>query len=264
MSVTGKVAFRLSGSAEDPALEHLWAAGCTGILEDGPDLVAYFDAPVDLPLEGAWEVADAKDWVAEYHRTLTPLAVGRLVVAPTHRRVTLGAGQRALWLDPGMAFGSGHHETTYLALSALEKIDLRGKRVLDVGAGSGILAIAADLLGAADAEGIDIDPETVGVAQGNALLNLSRARFSVGTLSSEAPADVVVANLYAELHAQLAEAYRRVLKPGGTLLATGILAERGEVAYDELTAHFGVVQTEQKGEWLLMRARLPEPGPEDA
>lgn len=144
LSVTGKVAFRLSGSAEDPVSEHLWAAGCTGILEDGPDLVAYFDAPVDLPLEGTWEVADTKDWVAEYHRTLTPLAVGRLVVAPTHRQVTLGAGQRALWLDPGMAFGSGHHETTYLALSALEKIDLRGKRVLDVGAGSGILAIAAD------------------------------------------------------------------------------------------------------------------------
>lgn len=261
--MSGKAAFRTSGSAEDPALGLLWAAGCSGILEVDGEIVAYFDAPVELPLEGSWEVADTTDWVAEYHRTLTPLALGRLVVAPTHRQVTLAAGQRALWLDPGMAFGSGHHETTSLALSALEQTDLRGKRVLDVGAGSGILALATDLLGAADAEGVDIDPETVGVARENAALNLSRARFSVGTLTPEtAPADVVVANLFAELHAELAEMYRRVLKPGGLLLATGILAERGGIAYDALTSAFGTVQTEQKGEWLLLRARGPEPGPE--
>ncbi len=260
--MSSKAAFRMAGSAEDPALGRLWEAGCTGVLEDGPDLVAYFDTPVELPFVGSWEPADTKDWVAEYHRTLTPLTLGRLVVAPTHRRVTLAAGQRALWLDPGMAFGSGHHETTSLALAALEQTDLRGKRVLDVGAGSGILAIAADLLGAADAEGVDIDSETLEVAEENAALNLSRARFSVGTLTLEtAPADVVVANLFAELHAELAGAYRRVLKPGGLLLATGILAERGGVAYDALTPRFGALQTEQKGEWLLMRARGLEPGP---
>ena len=262
--MTGKAAFRMTLSAEDPALGRLWEAGCTGVLEDGPDLVAYFDTPVDLPFVGSWEPADTKDWVAEYHRTLLPLVIGRLVVAPTHRQVTLGAGQRTLRLDPGMAFGSGHHETTYLALSALEKTALRGKRVLDVGAGSGILAIAADLLGAADAEGVDIDPETVGVAQQNAALNLSRARFSVGTLSPEIkPADIVVANLYAELHAELAGAYVQALKPGGTLLATGILAERAAVAHDALAEQFGAVQTEQKGEWLLLRARVPTFGPED-
>ena len=254
--MSGKAAFRLVGSAEDPALGLLWAAGCSGVLEDGPDLVAYFDAPVELPLNGSWEVADTKDWVAEYHRTLTPLALGRLVVAPTHRQVTLAAGQRALWLDPGMAFGSGHHETTSLALAALERADLRGKRVLDVGAGSGILAIAADLLGAADAEGVDIDPETVGIARENAALNLSRARFSVGTLAPETdPADVLVANLFAELHAELAGLYWQALKPGGTLLATGILVERGTVAHDALAEQFGAVQAEQKGEWLLLRAR---------
>lgn len=259
MTMTGRAAFRMMGSAEDPALEHLWEAGCTGILEDGPDIVAYFDAPVNLPFEGSWRTTDAKDWVADYHRTLLPITVGRLVVAPTHRQVTLTAGQRALWLDPGMAFGSGHHETTRLALSALEKTDLRGKRVLDVGAGSGILAIAADLLGAADAEGVDIDPETVGVAQENTVLNLSRAHFSVGTLTAKtAPADILVANLFAELHAELAGAYRRALKPGGTLLATGVLAERAAVAHDAFVQHFGRLDTEQEGEWLLLRAPRPE------
>lgn len=256
--MTGKAAFRMVGSAEDPALERLWEAGCTGILEADGEIVAYFDAPVALPFEGSWETADAKDWVAEYHRTLLPITVGRLVVAPTHRQVTLTAGQRALWLDPGMAFGSGHHETTQLALSALEGTALRGKRVLDVGAGSGILAIAADLLGAADAEGVDIDPETVGVARENAALNLSRARFAVGTLSAETePADVLVANLFAELHAELAGAYLRALRPGGTLLVTGILAERAVVAYNALAEHFGGLESDRKGEWLLLRASKP-------
>lgn len=258
MTGEGKSAFRMPGSLEHPDAARLWDFGCTGILEDGPELVAYFDAPVELPFAGTWETADGTDWVAEYQRTLQPLAIGRLVVAPTHHRVTLSAGQRALWLDPGMAFGSGHHETTQLALAALEQTDLRGKRVLDVGSGSGILALAADLLGAADAEGLDIDPETVPVARANARLNLSRAHFSLGTLSPAAlPADVLVANLFAELHAELAGAYLRALKPGGLLLATGILDARGAVAHDALSALFGVVEREQKGAWLLLRTRKP-------
>jgi ribosomal protein L11 methyltransferase len=252
-------AFRMVGSLEHPDTARLWDYGCTGVVEEGPEVVAYFDAPVDLPFEGRWEAVDPTDWVAEYHRTLTPVPLGRLVVAPTHHQVNLSAGQRALWLDPGMAFGSGHHETTQLALAALEALELRGKRVLDVGAGSGILAIAADLLGAGDAEGLDIDPETVPVAEANARLNLSRARFSLGTLGEAfAPADVLVANLFAELHAELAPHYLRALKPGGLLLATGILEARAAVAADALFAHFGEVELERRGEWLLLRAHRPE------
>ncbi len=234
----------------------LWDYGCTGILEDGDDLVAYFGAPVALPFEGTWETVGNTDWVAEYHRTLKPVSVGRLVVAPTHHTVTLHAPQRPLWLDPGMAFGSGHHETTYLALSALEQTPLRGLRVLDVGSGSGVLAIAADLLGAADAEGLDIDPETLPVAEANAALNFSKAHFSVGTLEDDfAPADIVVANLFAELHAELAPAYLRVLKPGGLLFLTGILTEREHVARDALTVLFGDLESQTKGEWVLLKAQ---------
>lgn len=251
-----KRAFRMAGGLEHPDTVRLWDFGCTGVVEEGPEVVAYFDMPVTLPFEGRWEAVDATDWVAEYQRTLNPVAIGRLVVAPTHRQVTLSAGQRALWLDPGMAFGSGHHETTYLALAALEAADLRGERVLDVGAGSGILAIAADLLGAGDAEGLDIDPETIPVAEANARLNLSRARFSLGVLDARTPpADVLVANLFAELHAELAPLYLRALKPGGLLLATGILEARAAVAADALRARFGEVELEQRGEWLLLRAR---------
>lgn len=245
----------MRGTLEGADTARLWDYGPSGVLEDGETVVAFFDAPIALPFAGQWEDADTKDWVADYHRTLHPVALKRLVVAPTHRLVTLSAGQRPLWLDPGMAFGSGHHETTHLALEALEALELRYKRVLDVGAGSGILAVAADLLGAADAEGLDNDPDTVPVARANAALNLSRARFSVGVLSPETgPADVVVANLYAELHAELAPLYRAALKPGGVLLTTGILAERGAVAYDALSAVFGRLETRAAGEWFLFKA----------
>ena len=252
-------AFRMTGTTEDPDVVRLWDYGCTGILEEDGELVAYFSAPVVLPFDGRWETVSDTDWVADYHRTLQPVAVGRLVVTPTHRAVTLSAPQRPLWLDPGMAFGSGHHETTYLALEALEQTPLRGRRVLDVGAGSGVLAIAADLLGAADAEGVDIDPDTVPVAEANAALNLSRARFSVGTLESGVePADLIVANLFAELHAELSPAYVAALKPGGLLLVTGILAEREQVARSALEAHFGALETHTKGEWVLLKGRKQE------
>ena len=258
MTASGKVAFRMSGSSEDASAALLWDYGCTGILEDGGELVAYFDAPMALPFAGSWETVGDTDWVAEYQRTLVPVATGRLVVAPTHHTVTLAAPQRPLWLDPGMAFGSGHHETTYLALAALEQTPLHSLRVLDVGSGSGILAIAADILGAADAEGVDIDPDTVPVAAANAALNASKAHFSVGTLTDASePADIIVANLFAELHAELAPAYWAALKPGGLLLVTGILAERKLVARDALTALFGNLETEVKGEWMLLKGRKP-------
>ncbi len=251
-------AFRMPRRPEDPDAALLWDYGCTGILEADGELVAYFPAPVALPFAGTWETVGDTDWVAEYHRTLLPLPIGRLVVVPTHHSVTLRAPQRPLWLDPGMAFGSGHHETTYLALEALEQTPLRSLRILDVGAGSGVLAIAADLLGAADAEGLDIDPETVPVAEANAALNFSRAHFSVGTLDdTPAPADVIVANLFAELHAELAPAYLKALKPGGLLLVTGILAEREYVARDALTELFGDLDTTTKNEWSLFRGRKP-------
>jgi ribosomal protein L11 methyltransferase len=256
------VAFRVRGTLEDPHLAPLWEAGCTGMLQEGGEVVAFFGERPEsellalFPPGGRWESVADTDWVARYHETLGPISVGRLVVAPTHCPVTLRAPQRPLWLDPGMAFGTGHHETTYLALAALERLDLRGRRVLDVGAGSGILAIAADLLGAGEAEGLDVDPDTVGVAEANAALNGSRARFAAGVLSERTkPAHVIVANLYAELHAELAPLYARVLEPGGHLLATGIVKTRGAVARGALERVFGSVEAEQKGEWLLLRAR---------
>ena len=238
----------------------LWEAGCLGIAQEGDEVVAYFSEPVALPLEGTWQEAEETDYLAAYYAELESVYLERLVVAPTHCEVSPNGKQRVLWLDPGMAFGTGHHATTHLALAALEKFELKDKRVLDVGAGSGILTIAADLLGAAEATGIDIDPLTLPVAEENRALNRSKATFRLGTFDDTVSEgfDIVTANLFAELHVDFASAYRRALRPGGWLLATGILDERLDLARDALSAHLTIHSVEYKEEWALILAQRDE------
>ena len=262
-------AYRMSGAAREPLASEgplasaLWDAGAAGVAEDGADLVGYFEfeATMALPDGGTWEVVDDVDHVAAYHRALTEVVVGPVVVAPTHRDVVLKVGQVVVWLDPGMAFGTGHHETTRLALGALSGLDLLGRRVLDVGAGSGLLAIAADRLGAADAWGLDVDPETVAVARANARANRSRARFEAGGFGDvpvDPAVDVLVANLYAELHAAFLPGYAEVTVPGVDLLLTGILDSRDvlvRAALAEQTAAFEVVAWHRDGDWWLVHVR---------
>jgi len=250
-------AFRFAGDleADPPAAAELWALGCRGMQQEGEEIVAWFDARRPLPLAGRWEDADGTDWVAAYFAGLEPVRVGSLVIAPTHADVVLEAGQKPLWLDPGMAFGTGHHETTRMALARLERADLTGARVLDVGAGSGILAIAADLLGAASSLGVDVDPATLPVAEENARLNRSRARFELGSVDPARPdlgCDVLVANLFAELHAELAHAYAKVLRPGGVAFLTGILDDRIDRVEAALPPSLRWQSTDADGPWRLL------------
>ena len=261
-------AVRLPGplDGESPRMARLFELGCVGAAEvpgeDGPQVLAYFEGVVELPFDGAWEDVEDVDYVAAYRRELRPVRAGPLVVAPSHRRVRLDAGEQVLWLDPGSAFGTGHHETTRMALEALGRLDLSGMSVLDVGAGSGILAIAADRLGAARAIGVDTDPATVPVARANARLNRSRAVFLAGSLGHpELPGrfDVIVANLYAELHTALMGTYLARLNAGGRLLLTGILVRLESVVRDALPAGPSV-GTVRQGEWSLLEAVFPWTG----
>lgn len=250
-------AFRLPGDldADAPEVAVLWRHGCTGVLQDGAELVAYFDRERPLPVPGRWEEVPDTDWLASYYATLEPVQLDTLVIAPTHTQPALRAGQKVLWLDPGTAFGTGHHETTRLALRALERAPLAGSTVLDVGAGSGILAIAADLLGAARAHGVDLDAATVPVARENARLNRSRATFAVGTLDgrrAQGEAHLLVANLFAELHARLMPSYARAVRPGGRVLLTGILREREATVTQSLPEALQGARWHREGEWSLL------------
>lgn len=252
--------FRLGGDfdSRDAETVLLWQAGCSAIEQDGAELVAYFPQRLNLPLLGRWEEVPEADWLERYYAELKPVVLSRLMVAPSHCTVEPQSGQLVIRLDPGMAFGTGHHPTTRLALEALSHLALPGKTVIDVGAGSGILAIAADLLGAAVAYGLDNDPLTVPIARDNARLNGSRANFYLGVLAEATPAastDVLVANLFAELHQQLAPHYRRVLRPDGELILSGIMSERLPAVVAALEPLEATAVTQEDG-WALLCARL--------
>ncbi|MEX2534744.1 MAG: 50S ribosomal protein L11 methyltransferase [Trueperaceae bacterium] len=257
MSSNGRFAFRVRArlGLEGREAAIMWEHGCRGVVDDGDELVGYFDRQTSLPLEGHWLELAEDDYLERYYRELDCVVVEPLVIAPTHREASLTAGQKPLWIDPGMAFGTGHHETTRLALEALAGLDLAGKSVLDVGAGSGILAIAADLLGAAAARGIDIDADTVPIARENARLNRSRALFSHSSITREDMAHVIVANLHAELHVELAPSYGASLPPGGQLYVTGILTERIAMVEQALQGQFELQGRRSAGEWLLLAGR---------
>ncbi len=252
-------AFRTKGDLESHEATQLWDYGCQGVWQDGEDLVAYFEKRLELPLEGRWETTDDNLYIQKYYETLQPIYLNKLVVAPTHTEVTLKAPQKVIWLDPGMAFGTGHHETTRMALEALEGLEQTGKTVLDVGSGSGILAIAAELLGAT-ATGIDIDPATLATAEENKKLNGSRATFKEGTLEqiSNDSADVIVGNLFAELHIVLAHHYARVLRENGTLIITGIQTEKSDKVKEAIGYFFDITETRVLNEWTLLRGKVKE------
>ena len=179
------------------------------------------------------------DWAEAWKAYFPVLRVGRrLVIRPTWRRHRASPGDVVLALDPGMAFGTGLHPTTRLCLAGIESIAdrgwaddgrLDGARVLDVGCGSGILAIAAVRLGAASALGVDTDPIAIEATHANARRNRLARRIHArdGSLpSGERPFDVVLANLIAGVLVPLAGPLHDELRPGGVLVASGIFIDR--------------------------------------
>jgi ribosomal protein L11 methyltransferase len=181
------------------------------------------------------EVSD-QDWARRSQENLPPVTVGRLTVFPNpeSRIPNPNSGTIALVIAPSMGFGTGHHATTRLCLEALQTIDVRGRTALDVGTGSGILAIAAARLGAARARGIDSDADAIQSARENLAVNPGAAHvtFDVADLATSAlgSADVVTANLTGALLVRSASRLTAAVRQGGVLIVGGLLAhERDEV-----------------------------------
>lgn len=204
------------------------------------------------------------DWADAWKAYFPVLRVGRrLVIRPTWRRHRGAPGDVVLALDPGMAFGTGLHPTTRLCLAALEAAadrgDVAGARVLDVGCGSGILAIAAVRLGAVSVLGVDTDPIAVEATLANARRNrLGPAiRARPGSLPSGEPAhDIVLANLIASVLISLAPELRDELRPGGLLLASGIFVDReADVAATFERAGLVVAERSVEGDWVALALR---------
>lgn len=158
-----------------------------------------------------------------------------------------------LKLDPGLAFGTGTHETTALCLEWLDRADLAGKTVLDFGCGSGVLAIAALLLGADSATGTDIDPQALTASMDNARNNGVVDNLHL-YLPEKMPADfgcdVLVANILAGPLVELAAQLASYCRPGATLALSGILAEQADSVREAYAPWFDLTPTTQQGDWV--------------
>jgi ribosomal protein L11 methylase PrmA len=234
------------------------------------------------------------DWARRSQRGLRPVQVGRFLIAPTlasssrlrvadhQRAVTHSSGRErsrargkkskarskprlaslALVIEPSTGFGTGHHATTRLCLEALQRLKLQRLSVLDVGTGSGILALAATLLGAERVLGVDNDPDAIRAALENRRLNkLRQVRFRLADLLSAAlpVADVVTANLTGPQLVRASDRLASAVRPGGTLIVSGVLNE--EIGH--VCESFGSMQVawrRRRGEWAAIGFnRSPRP-----
>ncbi len=203
------------------------------------------------------DVAD-EDWSENWKKYYKPFRIGtHLVVKPTWEPYEQKPDDLMIELDPGMAFGTGTHETTNMCMQLLEKHLRDGMRVMDVGTGSGILAIAAARLGAKEVLAIDIDPAAVKVARENVALNGVEAAVRVveGDLcKSEAmPCELAVANIVADAICMLASPLTRHLQQGGLLICSGIIREREQDVRDAaVKAGYALADRIEKGEWVAL------------
>ena len=199
------------------------------------------------------EVAD-RDWLAEWKKDWQPAAVGRFIIAPPWSEVADAPARIVIRIEPGMAFGTGTHETTRLCLKAIEKY-FRGGSFLDVGTGTGILAIAAaKLFPDARVEACDTDPQAVEIARENARLNGvgKQIEFRTGSVTEQtSSADLVCANLTGPVIVELLPSLLGATC--GRLVLSGILAEQSELVQSRLL-ELGAdsFEIDQDGEWIAL------------
>jgi len=268
-------------AGRDLIAEALVAAGGAAVLHEGDRLTTYLPlsdaAPAGslslvrecvrnagLPAEPTleWEVEADRDWATEWKAGLRARRVGRrFLLRPPWVKAAPAPGVLSIVVEPGMAFGTGEHATTRGAIRLLEEAVEPGHRVLDAGTGSGILAIAAALLGARPVLAVDVDPCAVEVARENARVNgvsdavhASVAAVDGGFLADGPTFDVIAANILSGVLIPLLPAFRDALSPGGSLVLAGILEEQsGTFAAAAEAAGFGPPRVDVEQGWWSAR-----------
>jgi len=239
--------------------------------EDNIDeIIAYINEKVEEIKALGIDVGEGKvefekmyeeDWANNWKKYYKPSKVGeKIVVKPIWEEYEAKDEELVVELDPGMAFGTGEHETTRMCIQALEKYVQKDSTVFDVGCGSGILAIAAAKLGAKLAVGVDLDPVAVESAKENVgFNNIDNIEILHGNLIEviDGKADIVVANIIAEIICILTEDVSRVIKPNGYFITSGIIHDRVEMVTNKLEeCGFEVVKVNKDGEWNCIIAKL--------
>jgi ribosomal protein L11 methyltransferase len=267
----GALSITLQDAGDDPVLEP--APGTTPLWPE-VRIVALFDASIDreavlaqlraqlaLPLaEATFETIADRAWEREWLKDFRPMRFGRrLWICPGGQRPAADELARSdapclIELDPGLAFGTGTHPTTASCLEWLDGAALAGKRIIDYGCGSGVLAIAALKLGARSALGIDIDPQALLATRDNALRNGVEDRLHVQLAEQDPgpPADILLANILAEPLESLAPTFARLLVPGGLLVLSGLLAGQATAVASRYAAWFDIGPSIVRDDWARL------------
>lgn len=202
------------------------------------------------------------DWANAWKAYYKPTKVGqRVVVKPTWEDYIMQEGDLIIELDPGMAFGTGTHETTSMCIRELEKYVNKDSKVFDIGCGSGILAIAAAKLGAKEVIAVDLDEVAVKVAKENVIENKVEENVSVmhGNLTDviKDKADVIVANIIADIIKILAKDVQNFMKEDAIFISSGIILDKVEEVKESLIENgFEIVEVQKLGEWSAIVSKL--------
>lgn len=234
----------------------------SGFYDEGKNLSSFnqkldllkANAAVDVgSLETSVSVNRTEDYENVWKQFYTPIEIGeKLVVVPKWLKHS-DNGRNAVYIDPGMAFGTGKHETTSMCLKLLDSTDLQDKTVADMGCGSGILGIAAMKLGAKSCMMNDIDPQAVKAAKENAELNGVDCTILLGDLKNDGEQfDVIIANITADVLIRLSSVIESMAKKGTTVILSGIINERA----DDVVKAYGKFLLKDRikdGEWQALR-----------
>ena len=203
---------------------------------------------------------DEEDWAESWKKSYKPFRLGRhMVIKPGWEEYDAEDGDHIIEIDPGMAFGTGTHETTGMCVELIEEYVKPGMSVIDIGTGTGILAIAAAHMGAGDVLATDLDPMAVKVAAENIRINgfEGKIRTRCGDLleAVDETGDVVVANIIADVIKMLAAPVRAHIAPGGRFICSGIARERKDEVIEALTgAGYKNLDIRDRGEWTAIQA----------
>ncbi|AGA89057.1 ribosomal protein L11 methyltransferase [Thioflavicoccus mobilis 8321] len=269
MEAAGAAAVTFADAADEPQLEPppgatpLWqAVQVTGLFSDdatGQAQVRELDAALRRLVDTAPVVARLADqvWERVWLDTFRPTRFGRRLWVCPHGQRPDDPQAVVVALDPGLAFGTGHHPTTALCLAWLDASPLAGETLIDYGCGSGILAIAAARLGAARIVAIDHDPQALEATRANAAANGVAERILVCD-PDQVPAmtaDRLVANILAAPLFELAGRFAGYLRPGGALALSGILAEQVEAVAAAYAEGFALNPPQHREDWVLLGGR---------
>lgn len=240
-----------------------------GYLPESPDLPDKISV-IKSNLKGLKEYIDAgdvsvtlnevneEDWANSWKKYYKPIKIcGRIVVKPQWEEYAKGPDDIVIELDPGMAFGTGTHETTVMCIKMLNEYVKSEMSVIDVGCGSGILSIVSAKLGAKEVLALDIDDVAVNVAKENVAKNgvddKIRVEKSDGISSADISADIIVANIIADIIIKIIPDVKDKLKPEGVFIASGIIKEREEDVKNKLEMNgFDIKSVMYKGEWVAL------------